>query len=189
VRRTLFPRVLSAAPEPGTVFRVVMAYADFVSGKRAMDTCNFLVRQMGGGVELRSSMWKFDVLRSAKLSQIAVDDAVDADVIIVANARNTGLPEEVREWIKGWVLRKRNHAAALVALLDFTNDGAPESAQTLAFLKGAAAAAKIDFLPQEIRFLPGRMPFAPESPLSDWSGPPADPSIGRRSPEAWGIND
>jgi hypothetical protein len=116
-----------AGSEPHPVFKVVMAYDDFAAGKRAMDTCNFLVFQLGGGIELRSSMWKFDVLRSAKLNQIAVHDAIEADVIIVANARNTGLPEEVKEWINGWVPHKQDQSAALVALLDFTGENTRES--------------------------------------------------------------
>ena len=47
-------------------------------------------------------MWKFDVLRGVKLNQIAVDDAIKADVIIVANSKNGGLPDEVKRWVEGW---------------------------------------------------------------------------------------
>lgn len=183
------PHRLAAAAELKPVFRVVMAYDDFAAGKRAMDTCNFLVSQFEGEIELRSSMWKFDVLRSTKLSQIAADEAVEADVIIVANAKDGGLPEEVKEWVNGWVERKRGPAAALVALLDFTGDDARESNLAHAFLKGAATAAKIDFLSQEIRSASGTMRPVSSTAFPDWPLPPADPPAHRPSPEAWGIND
>ncbi len=172
------------------VFRVVIVYDDFASGKRAMDTCNFLVCQLGGGIELRTSMWKFDVLRTAKLHQIAVEDAIEADVIIVANARNAGLPAEVKRWVDGWAMRKQGQAAALVALLDFTGEDVQESATVHAFLQGAAADAKIDFLPQEIRFTGSRMPNI-SSAFSHPAPWPAKDQVSSRMPpvEGFGIND
>lgn len=171
-------------------FRVVMAYDDFASGKRAMDACHFLVSQFGGGAELRSTMWKFDVLRSTKLNQIAVDDAIEADVIIVANARNGGLSDAVKTWIAGWVPRKGGQAATLVALIDFTGEDVQAAVLAQAFLKDAAAEAKIDFLPQEIPFPESSLPpvsvaQAAEAPRKA-SIPPHS-----RTPmlEGWGIND
>lgn len=179
----------SAGAKAKPVFRVVMAYDDFTAGKRAIDTCNFLVSRIGGSIELRSSMWKFDVLRSVKLNQIAVDDAIEADVIIVANARESGLPEEVKEWVNRWVTRKGGQAAALVALLDFTGEDTRESTRAYDFLKDAASLAKIDFLPQEIRSSKSRMPYTSKTAFLHRSSPGKDPLVGRPSPEAWGIND
>lgn len=179
----------SAGAGPKSVFRVVMVYDDFAAGKRAMDACNFLVSRLGGGIEVRSSMWKFDVLRSAKLNQMAVDDAIEADVIIVANARNSGLPEEVKEWVNGWVPRKRGQAAALAALLDFTGENPRDSTLAYALLKGAAATAKIDFLPQEILSAGSKWPPVLGTTFPLGSGPATDQAMGRPSPEAWGIND
>jgi hypothetical protein len=175
---------------PPTVFRVVMAYDDFASGKRAMNTCDYLVSQFGGGVELRSSMWKFDVLRHTKLNQMAVDDAIEADVIIVANSRNGELPEEVTRWVDQWARRKQGHATALVALLDFTGQNSGPSARALAFLKTAAHRAKMDFLPRQIRTSAGRL--FPLTSASFNLGPP--PSTAAATPpappaEGSGIND
>ena len=180
---------VDSGAEPKSVFRVVIAYDDFAAGKRAMDTCNFLASQFAGEIELRSSMWKFDVLRSTKLSQIAVDDAIDADVIIVANRRDSGLPDEVKSWVNSWVPRKRDPAAALVALLDFTGTDTRESVLAQAFLEGAAATAKIDFLVQEIRTAGTGLPHLTGTSFREWPPAPIDPDANRPSPEAWGIND
>jgi hypothetical protein len=171
------------------VFRVVMAYDDFNSGKRAMDACNFLGFQLGGGVELRSSMWKFDILRNDRLKEIAVEDAIEADVIIVANAPDAGLPVDVARWIEAWVPRKRGQTAALVALLDFTGKDPRESAQAYALLKSAAASASIDFLPQEIRVPGNRIPAFPPAPLPHTPPPRTDAVPSQPPPEGWGLND
>lgn len=171
-------------------FRVVMAYDDFASGKRAMDACPLLVSQLGGGAELRSSMWKFDVLHSTKLNQIAVNDAIEADVIIVANARNAGLPDSVKTWIAGWVPRKRGQAATLVALVDFTGEDVQAAVLAQALLKDAAAEAKIDFLPQEIRFPESSLPPVSSAQTAEASREASIPPHSRTPMlEGWGIND
>ena len=185
------PRGLTMGVNKGHkgIFRVVMAYDDFNSGKRAMDACQFLGFQLGGTIELRSSMWKFDILRNDRLNEMAVEDAIEADVIIVANARDAGLPAEVAKWIEGWVPRKRGQTAALVALLDFTGKDPRESAQACALLKGAATRASIDFLPHEIRAAGSGIPAFPPVPLK--KSPPARTDVvrNRPPPEAWGLND
>jgi len=167
-----------------------MAYDDFTSGKRAMDACHLMVARLGGDAELRTSMWKFDVLRSTQLNQTAVEDAVEADVIIVANARNSGLSDSVKTWIDGWAPRKRGQAAALVALLDFTDDEVQAAARTQSILKAAAAEAQMEFLPQEIRLPLGSL--SPASITASVDLPrrrPVPPVIGTPRFEGWGIND
>jgi hypothetical protein len=166
-----------------------MAYDDFAGGKRAIDTCHFLMGKMGGGVELRSTMWKFDVLRSAKLNQIAVEDAVEADVIIVATTQNGGLPPELQKWIQTWAPLKRGQAAVLVALIDCTGQDTREPDLAAAFLKQAAANAGIDFLAQAIRAEECGSSISSMTP--DLSAPLREGDLppGRPSPEAWGLND
>ncbi|MFO1475384.1 MAG: hypothetical protein U1F98_01875 [Verrucomicrobiota bacterium] len=158
---TKVPRGASSGAGAGldTRFRVVMAYDDFLSGQRALATCQFLSTRLGRGVELRSSMWKFDVLRNPGLARMAVEDASEADVIIIANAPRTGLPNEVRAWIQSWLPRKKGQFAALVALMDFTDKDNRESREAHAFLKRAAAETGIDFLSREIRSDATRLPF------------------------------
>lgn len=185
------PRGLAGGADPRhkAAFRVVIAYDDFTSGKRAMDACNFLGFQLGGGVELQSRMWKFDILRNPRLNEMAVGDAIEADVIIVANAPDTGLPDEVTRWIEAWVPQKRGQTAALVALLDFTGKDSRESANAYALLEGAAANASIDFLPQKIRVPGSKLPPLPRVAHKLSPPPKADPIATRPPPEGWGLND
>jgi hypothetical protein len=184
------PQGILAGARPGrkSAFHVVMAYDDFTAGKRAMDACNFLGFQLGDGVELRSNMWKFDILRHARLYEMAVEDAIEADVIIVANASDAGLPDEVVSWIDAWVPRKRGQTAALVALLDFTGDSR-EAARTQALLKRAAAGAKIDFLPHGIESPEPSARAAATPPPQPASRPAADRLASGSGPEGWGLND
>jgi hypothetical protein len=185
------PRELAVGAEKGQrgAFRVVIAYDDFTAGKRAMDACNFLGFQLGGGVELQSRMWKFDILRNPRLHEMAVGDAIDADVIIVANAPDAGLPEQVARWVEDWAPRKRGQTAALVALLDFTRKDSRESAQAYALLKGAATSASIDFLPHKIRLPGSALPPLGREPRKKATPLKPDAQASRPPPEAWGLND
>jgi hypothetical protein len=72
----------------------------------------------------------------------------------------------------------------------FTGEDVQPSAQARAFLKEAAASAKIDFLPQEIRFRNSRMPLVPSKLFNRRQGT-APNQPGRKTPplEGWGIND
>ena len=177
------PRVDVWAPNAGakSVFQVVIAYEDFTAGKRALDACKLLVAHLGADVQFRSGMWKFDLLRNARLNEIAIGDAVDADLIIVATGENPELPAEVKEWVGAWAPRKRGQTAALVALVDFPADemSSPDverASLVHAWLKQAAATAGIDFLPQAVH-------------LTETHLPPQDRIISRPAPEGWGLND
>jgi hypothetical protein len=99
------------------VLNVVIAYEDFETGKQAKRTYDFLVENLSHGCEFSNQMWKFDVLGIPKLREMAVQDAVAADIIIVSSRGMNDLPVEVRLWIESW-LNQQPHALALVALFD-----------------------------------------------------------------------
>jgi hypothetical protein len=156
-------------------FQVVIAYEDSYAGLRAMDACKLLLSQLDGEADFRTLMWTFDSLRNVELNQMAADDAVDADVVIIASSRNADLPREMKQWIESWLPLKCGQTAVLVALMVLANNGSNASAAARDYLKRAAAEAEIDFLFQ-IKHLD-----EDGTRLSDCMTPPA--------PEGWGLND
>src|SRR6185436_10810805 len=97
-----------------------------------------LVAELGVDVQLRCSMWKFEVLRIPKLRRIAVSDAVEADVIVVATGSSGEVSAEVKQWIESWVPEKRGQTAALVALLQAAAMESIDPAAAEKYLKTAA---------------------------------------------------
>jgi hypothetical protein len=189
---TKLPNIIAATvPKEvvGSVFHILMVYEDSLAGKRAMDACQVLMSQLEGEVELRSSMWTFHTLRNPKLSRIATEDAIEADVIIIATGRNSELPGDVRKWIELWVPQKQGQTAALVAMTDFTGGDSARSSVTHVFLKGAAATAGIDFLSQEFPQAENQKLPVPESSFEARSWMTPDSVISRPAPEGWGLND
>jgi hypothetical protein len=72
--------------------------------------------------------WKINVVRTSLLkfrsvADMALKDAIDADLIIFAGCRTTPLPMPLREWLERWAdLRLFSHSA--LALID---DPTPDS--------------------------------------------------------------
>jgi hypothetical protein len=184
------PKTVTAVQNhaPSEAFSVVIAYEDFDSGRRAMDACKLLVSQLGNEVHLRSSMWKFEVLEVTKLNRIATHDAIEADMIIVATARNGDLPGPVKAWVESWVPEKRGQTAALLALMVFTDGNELDGTNpTRTYLRSAATAAGIDFLQQSDSSSEERW----KSPTAAALGGTVVPLrlVSRPAPEGWGLND
>jgi len=102
--------------EPDPIFNVVIAYEDFETGKQAKETYDFLVSHLRHECRFDNQMWKFDVLGISKLREMAVKDALMADIIIISCHGIHEFSADVKAWIDSWVCGQSN-AIALVALL------------------------------------------------------------------------
>jgi len=180
--------VVQAEPRP--LLKVLVVYEDFAAGRRANDTCSFLMTQLGDEFELRSGLWKFEILRNSKLAEIAAAEALEADVIIVAARGESPLPNEVTGWIDQWLPLRGVSAGALIALIGGSmNPGnAPPPAYT--YLQKVAATANMDFLPQVLAFT-GRESLSCNARRPSEASPVRwDELMQRPRPEEhWGINE
>ncbi|MDB6124252.1 MAG: hypothetical protein JWQ71_3245 [Pedosphaera sp.] len=133
--------------ESKPTFNVVIAYEDFAAGKHAKETYDFLVHQLGKDYEFTNQMWKFDILGNAKMREMAVKDAEEADLIIISTHGTGELPTEAKSWIDQWVAHK-GHAMALVNLVDRPSGAEGEVAPLKSYLQNVAKKAHIDFFSQ-----------------------------------------
>ena len=132
--------------EPDPIFNVVIAYEDFETGKQAKETYDFLVNNLRHECRFDNQMWKFDVLGISKLREMAVNDALAADIIIISCHGTHELSADVRTWIDSWVTRG-SHAIALVGLFssacdDSNNNGVRD------YLAEVAQRAGMEFFAQ-----------------------------------------
>lgn len=129
-------------------FNVVIVYEDFAAGKHAKETFDYLVHQLGNDYEFTNQMWKFDVLGNSKMQEMAVKDALMADLIIISTHGIGDLPVEVKSWVDQWGAKKLN-AMALVALVDRPpGEDASSSAAVRSYLQNIARRAGIGFFAQ-----------------------------------------
>jgi hypothetical protein len=146
---------------------VVIAYEDFDAGKHAKKTYDYLVEHLGHEFQFTNQMWKFEVLNIPKLREIAVRDALAADIIVVSS-RGGELSFPVQAWIEGW-LAEMGNALALVALFVCAREEAGQLRSLRARLADVARRGKMEFFAQ-----PDDWPGLSRSEQTGWeshSGP------------------
>jgi hypothetical protein len=138
------PPVNGISDDSKPTFNIVVVYEDFMTGKRAKETCDYLTENLTADCQVYNQMWKFEVLSIPKLREMAVNDALQADVVIVSCRGGDELPEAVRAWIQAW-LERAPEAIALVGLFDCP----PEQSERIRkYLSGAVRGSDIEFFAQ-----------------------------------------
>jgi hypothetical protein len=145
-RTILNPSLVSSETGPNPNFNVVIAYEDFETGKHAKETYDFLLNHLGADCKFSNQMWKFDVLTIPKLRDIAVHDALSADIIVISS-RGGDLPAAVKSWIEGWAGQSGN-AIALVALFENPEEDSAGTARTQELLAAVARRSNLEFFAQ-----------------------------------------
>ena len=74
------------------VFRVVLVFEDFNTGRRAKEAYDFLVANLTHEWQVTSEMWKFELLSSPELRKMAAKDAAVANLVIVSSRGDRELP-------------------------------------------------------------------------------------------------
>ncbi len=172
---------------------VLVVYEDFERGTHAKHTCDLLAKSLGEGWRVLNQMWKFSVLELETLREMAVRDAVTADIIMVSVHSGSELPEPVKLWIADWSSQPRK-AMAMVALFDGPSEVPPGTPDTRAWLAEVARRTGLEFFAQPAgswaQPVSGRA--APSTITEVFKRPPLV-LAGNRAPEAqrphWGINE
>jgi hypothetical protein len=120
---------------------VLIAYDHLIARQRAMLTFSHLARDLGDEMEMRLRWWRFDMLESPGWRNSTMNDAVDADLLVISASRKETLPVSLQDWLREWVSRKRGDNAAVVALLGQDNEDSPR----LQFVRRAATDAGLAF--------------------------------------------
>jgi hypothetical protein len=181
-----FPVLGSSEKEANSTLNVVIAYEDLETGKRAMQTYEYMVQQLGDQCPFSSQMWKFDVLALPKLREMAAKEAAAAELIMVSAHEGKQLPAQVKAWMELW-LSYKTEATALVGLFGNESINSP----VRAYLAEVARRAKIEFFCQ-----PGIWPGSTDKHNTATRPLEQDPSFaflntaqGPAAVSHWGINE
>jgi hypothetical protein len=132
--------------EDTSIFNVVIAYEDFASGQHAKYILDSIAhQQVELGCEVAHNLWKFDALRMPRLRKIAANDAVMADLIILALHEDYGVPAHIKTWIESWLPQKPGQAATIVVLLDAEDELSDCIPLTRACLRDVAQRGGMEF--------------------------------------------
>jgi hypothetical protein len=123
--------------------RVIILYENLESGKQARRTYDYLVESLQGVCVLSVQLWKFNLLEDPHLRLLALQDARQADIVIVASQGPVELPEGVRSWFDSW-LKPSSQRIGLVALFQYPQ----QAARVRDYLREVAESGGVDFFAQ-----------------------------------------
>ena len=125
-------------------FAVSAVHEDSVTGARADEFCQTLVKCLGRNCKIAKEMWLLTELRTAQLRSIAAREAASADLVIISVHHAEALPDEVKSWIDLWLKQKGSRPSVLLALFDPLYLGTSGSIQ--AYLREVAKRGNMEFL-------------------------------------------
>ena len=144
----LNPQLDASKWETKYPFDLVVAYEDTFTRQRALQLYDHLAQQLLNDHNFQCSWWKFDDLQNATLRLRATEAAVAANMVIMSIRAQPEISPLQRSWLEGWIPRRDNSKAALVALIAGTGKTGNETGPMLAFLQNAARQGQMDFFTQ-----------------------------------------
>jgi len=129
--------------------KVLVAYDNFSSGCRAMEILKRLAGRGGVSGELTHFMMRFDLMADATFFELAVSEALVADMVVIATMERMELPQRVQDWVVQWILRKQDAPQALVATFEENGNKMKEAGGVAEYLEKLAGYGRIQFFSTE----------------------------------------
>lgn len=137
--------------EPQRTLRAVIIYNEVTDGKRAMHLLGNLAKGLGEDTEFQPLPWSFSLLADADWSSVAANDAVKADLLIIASNGPEPLPPSVVRWVESVICQKHGTNAAVISLTGSKTDTSHHSSPCLKAIQTAAHQAGLDFFAPTLR--------------------------------------
>lgn len=170
------------SPSDPEVCTIVVLYDGNLTRARAMAACDYLVNQFWADIELSFHWWRTDFLRDAALAQVAADDAVKSDFLIICSESGGEFSPALESWFEIWLDRRGEREGALMDL-----SSSLRSPQREIFLREVGRRGKFDYLtavPGE-----GGNPLNPNGAGPEKSGHLEEIPVGARPPSHYGLNE
>ena len=151
-------------------FSFVIAYDDLPAARRGIRVIADMACRGADDTMWRPLPWRFDFLEHPVCRELALADAINADLILISTESRKELPPAVETWIKTSLERKRGNHAAVVALLGPSEHLDEPGSARLQLVRQAAQVAGLDF-------------FAPFSNYENPLNPDMEISVSRREVE------
>lgn len=100
-------------------FNVVIAFDDAESSSSAaLRTCDYVISQLGGDIQVRRKVVNFDPAASPKTRAAAAREAAHADMVILSTRDHKELPFEMQAWLDEWSSQRDAEEGAFVAIFN-----------------------------------------------------------------------
>jgi hypothetical protein len=131
------------SPDPeARIFRILAIYDSPESSREAARASAVILRELGDDVVVHKNSWEAAALEDGAVRKCAVDEAAQADVIVIALA-GTQPSAVMKQWTDDWQ-RKRQLNSGLLALIPCNESRS--GGDLTEFLYETAVSANMDFL-------------------------------------------
>jgi hypothetical protein len=124
----------------------------------AFGVCDQLVKDYWTTVEFEFKWWQFAGLADAENALAAASAAADADMILFATHPEGELPGTVKSWIEVWLDKRGAREGSLIGLTGKAAETKGRATGKHIYLREVAHRAKMDFLSEIPRLVPGMLP-------------------------------
>jgi len=145
----------SAAKEP---WSVVVVCEDAATHEQALSVCDHLVKRYWTEAAFEFSWWRFAGLVDPENALAAARAAADADMIVFATHPEGDLPGTVKSWIEVWLDKRGAREGSLIGLTGMAAEAKGGATGKHIYLREVAHRAKMDFLLEIPRLVPGMLP-------------------------------
>lgn len=133
------------AQENKPVVVTLIAYQDQCAGLHARDVFEHMVRKFQTECEFRHDLINMESLSVPTIRDLALEEAMDADMIILACHDDHELDSEVRQWCESWAGSKRDQEAVVVGVFDACPENGVGPAR--AYIEHLSLRGKMTFIP------------------------------------------
>ncbi len=127
--------------------KVHLIYEDTETGLRAKQAVDRLGERFNLETDACLNPWRFDRLWEPTLREQALNEAAEADILLVSAHGQDELPPAILAWLEQWLASDHAGPRALVLSFDARARGSTGANQILASLHAAARLAGVDVLP------------------------------------------
>jgi hypothetical protein len=132
--------------------KVVAVYGDHAAHERVERVHDCLREELDVEVHCSVSWWKLDFLRHPEMFLRAVEDALQADVLVFSFRRQEDLPPKGKEWLEAWETRRKARLADWAEAAEQEEPSVVAEGPASGFLLALARRAGLAFFPH---ILPG----------------------------------
>lgn len=102
---------------PPPPFRALIAYADVPAARRAISEIHEVLVASGRSYQFCPMLWRFDQLDRPNWNEVALHDATEAAIVVLASTEPTTLPASLEWWVSTLLGRQQQRPVTIVAVL------------------------------------------------------------------------
>lgn len=130
---------------PKMPFDLVVAYEDRTTRNRALHLYDHLAQQLLDDYDFKCAWWKFDHLTDPSLREHSMDDAAEANMVILSLHARAEIAEDHKSWVESWITLRDQRKCALVAMIGDGDQASIDSSNLIGWLHNAARLGHMDF--------------------------------------------